>query len=111
MIGVPPFFLPMSDEHQLYLPESFLDLHRDRSRSRLKTPIGDVRERYELCEDLAQQLVPQAQQVHFDLGVDEASVLERIEAGLKAPDSGLTEPEAGWVTTRLAELLEWRRGD
>ncbi len=109
MIGVPPFFSPMSDDHQLYLPESFLDLHRDRTRTRLKTPIAEVRERYEWCEDLAQQLVAQAQQVHFDLGVDEASVLDRIEAGLKTPESGLTEPEAVWVVTRLAELLEWRR--
>ena len=65
----------MSDENQILLPESFLDLHRDRSRTRLRTPVAQVRERYELCEDLSQQLVAQAQHIHFDLGVSEDEVL------------------------------------
>ena len=88
----------MSDENQILIPESFLDLHRDRSR---------VRERYELCEDLSQQLVAQAQHIHFDLGVSEDEVLVRIEQGLAQPESGFSEDEARWVTRRLAELLMW----
>ncbi|MEY4907005.1 MAG: hypothetical protein RL260_723 [Pseudomonadota bacterium] len=101
----------MSDTHdhdnQILVPESFLDLHRDRTRSRLRTPIAEVRARYEACEDLAQQLVAQAQHIHFDLGVSEVEVLMRMEAGLQTPESGFTPDEAVWVTRRLAELLQW----
>lgn len=97
----------MSDENQILIPESFLDLYRDRSRTRLRTPVAQVRERYELCEDLSQQLVAQAQHIHFDLGVSEDEVLVRIEQGLAQPESGFSEDEARWVTRRLAELLMW----
>ena len=97
----------MSDENQILIPESFLDLHRDRSRTRLRTPVAQVRERYELCEDLSQQLVAQAQHIHLDLGVSEDEVLVRIEQGLAQPESGFSEDEARWVTRRLAELLMW----
>lgn len=99
----------MSDDHenQILIPESFLDLHRDRHRTRLRTPITEVRARYEACEDLAQQLVAQAQHIHFDLGVSEDEVLMRMEAGLQSPESGFTPDEAVWVSRRLAELLQW----
>ncbi|MFM2052389.1 MAG: hypothetical protein RL456_426 [Pseudomonadota bacterium] len=97
----------MSDDNQIFVPDSFLDLHRDRHRTRLRTPIDIVRARHELCEDLAQQLVAQAQHIHFDLGIPEEEVLARIESGLAAPDAGLDAPEAAWVARRLAELLRW----
>jgi hypothetical protein len=97
----------MSDDNQILIPDSFLDLHRDRQRTRLRTPVAEVRARYELCEDLAQQLVAQAQHIHFDLGIAEDEVLMRIENGLRAPDAGLSEDEAVWVARRLAELLHW----
>jgi hypothetical protein len=99
----------MSDDHenQILVPESFLDLHRDRHRTRLHTPIAEVRARYEACEDLAQQLVAQAQHIHFDLGVSEDEVLARIEQGLAQAESGFSADEARWVTRRLAELLMW----
>ena len=94
-------------DHQILVPESFLDLHRDRTRTRLRTPIAEVRARYDACEDLAQQLVAQAQHIHFDLGVSEDEVLARIERGLASPESGFTPEEAAWVARRLAELLQW----
>ena len=99
----------MSDDHdnQILVPESFLDLHRDRRRTRLRTPIAEVRMRHEACEDLAQQLVAQAQHLHFDLGVSEDEVLMRMEAGLQSPESGFRLDEAVWVVRRLAELLQW----
>ncbi len=97
----------MSDESQILIPDSFLDLHRDRSGSRLRTPLAEVRDRYEFCEDLAQQLMPQAQHVHFDLGLNEELVLQQMQVALNDEGSGLVEPEAWWVVRRLAELLEW----
>lgn len=95
------------DDNQILIPDSFLDLHRDRSRTRLRTPIATVRARYELCEDLAQQLIPQAQHIHYDLGIAEDEVLIRLEEGLRSPGAGLSEDEAVWVSRRLAELLHW----
>jgi hypothetical protein len=96
----------MSDESQFLVPESFIALHST-PRGRLTLPRDELRQRYELCEDLAQQLMPQGQRLHHDLGLAQSDVVERCHAGLCTPESGLTPPEAGWVVTRLAELLGW----
>jgi hypothetical protein len=64
-------------------------------------------QRYEVCEDLAQQLVDHGQQIHHDHGLAEDLVLARCQAGLLDAGSGLSAAEAGWVVTRLAELLGW----
>lgn len=97
----------MTDDNQIRVPESFLDLYTDRVRHRLRVPLAELRARYEVCEDLAQQLVASGQHLHFDLGVSEDEVLIRIETGLQTPESGLTPDEGIWVTRRLAELLDW----
>jgi hypothetical protein len=39
--------------------------------------------------------------------VDQSLVLSRTLAGLRTPESGFSGAEAGWVLTRLAELLGW----
>lgn len=97
----------MQDSNQIFVPESFLDLYRDRSRQRLTESIARVRDRHELCEDLAQHLVAAAQQLHFDHGISEDEVLIRCEAGLQTSDSGLSRDESTWTVRRLAELLHW----
>ncbi|MFM2057997.1 MAG: hypothetical protein RLY71_2382 [Pseudomonadota bacterium] len=97
----------MTDDNQILVPESFLDLYTDRARHRLAISKDELRARYEVCEDLAQQLVASAQHLHFDLGVSEDEVLIRIEAGLQTPESGRTPAEGVWVARRLAELLDW----
>ncbi len=96
----------MSDEHQIVIPPSFLALYTD-ARRRLIEPVDTVRARYELCEDLANQLVDHAKAQHFDNGISEDEVLARCGAGLAAAESGLSAPEGVWVVTRLAELLGW----
>ncbi|NDY93157.1 ATPase with chaperone activity [Ideonella livida] len=63
--------------------------------------------RHELCEDLAQTLVPSARGLLHDLGLHEDDVLTRIFAGLADESAGLQPGEAGWITHRLAELLAW----
>ena len=75
----------MSDESQILIPPSFEAVHRD-ARGRLTLPRDDFRARYELCEDMANLLV------------------EPSQAG-EGSDFGMAE--AGWVVTRLAELLNW----
>jgi hypothetical protein len=95
-----------SDEYQIPIPPSFHVLHAD-ARGRLLLPLAEFRARYELCEDMAQMLVEQAQALQHDQGLAEDIVLGRMQAGLAAPGAGLGEAEAWWVATRLAELLGW----
>lgn len=94
------------DENQILIPPSFEAVYRD-TRGRLTLPRGEFRARYELCEDMAQLLVERAQEVFHGQGVSEDLVLQRMQAGLAAEGSGFTADEAAWVTTRLAELLDW----
>ena len=96
----------MSDDYLILIPPSFEAVHRD-ARGRLQLPRDEFRARYELCEDMAQMLVDPSQAVHHDQGVAEDEILARTQAGLAATESGFSEAEAGWVVTRLAELLGW----
>jgi hypothetical protein len=96
----------MTDEYQIEIPPSFYDLHTD-ARHRLTVPMVLVRQRYEVCEDLASHMVEHCQSVHLDIGVAEDEVLVRCHRGLASSESGVSMAEAGWVVTRLAELLGW----
>ena len=97
----------MDAQHQLpYIPDSFAELYRGQ-RGRLMVLVEELRQRYDLCEDLAQQIVPTAQALHHDDGLTEADVLLRMQQALGHADAGLREDEAGWIVTRLAELLRW----
>ncbi|HJV63340.1 MAG TPA: hypothetical protein VJ743_20490 [Albitalea sp.] len=95
----------MSD-YQIEIPPSFQALHLD-PRRRLTMPLRELRERYELCEDLAQQLVDHARSTLFALGIAEEDVLARCHRGLLEPQQLVGTDEAVWVTRRLAELLGW----
>lgn len=96
----------MSDDQLTPLPESFLALAGP-SRRRSAAELAELRARYELCEDLANHLVPSAQALLHDDGLAEEDVLWRCHQGLAQPASGLQPGEAGWVVRRLAELLRW----
>lgn len=91
---------------QILIPDAFRALYTDR-RGRLMIPRDELATRAELCEDLAQQLQGTAQQIHFDLGIAEDEVLDRIHATLANPAAGLREVELPWLIGRLAELLGW----
>ena len=97
----------MSDDYQIDIPPSFFALYTDR-RQRLSEPLTVVRERYEVCEDLANHLVQQALTLHHVAVPSEEEILGKIHAGLAAPGAGFSSAEAKWVTRRLAELLGWR---
>jgi len=96
----------MHDDNQILIPDSFVALCTD-ARGRLRTPVQQLRERYELCEDLAQHLTEHCRGIHVEIGVDEQEVLQRCEQGLVSPDGVVSAAEAQWVVTRLAELLGW----
>jgi hypothetical protein len=97
----------MEDPNQIEVPPSFTALFASPSGHRLLQPMSVVRERYELCEDLAQMLTEQASTVLFKSGHRERKVLQQMRLALTGPDSVVEPAEAVWVVTRLAELLEW----
>ncbi len=98
----------MSDDYQIEIPPSFFALYADPRRAgRLREPMAIVRARYEVCEDLATHLVERARELAHASAPSDDEVLRRIDDGLRAADSGLAAGEARWVTTRLAELLDW----
>ena len=97
----------MDDANQIHVPPSFLELFAAPGGYKLTEPMAHVRERYELCEDLAQMLMEQAAARQFELGVTGQDVLEKMHQGLAAPGSPVQPPEGLWVIKRLAELLGW----
>lgn len=97
------------DDYQIEIPPSFFALYADPRRPyRLRESMALVRSRYEVCEDLATLLVDQARILSHVEVPSETEVMLRIYAGLLSEDSGVSHDEARWITTRLAELLDWR---
>ena len=97
----------MSDDNQIYLPESFTALYVPPGK--IKPSIGhlEMAGRYELCEDLANLLSDKAANMQFTLGITEDLVLQQCQAGLLAEPAVVSPAEAHWVVCRLAELLNW----
>jgi len=50
-------------------------------------------------------LVDTARTLEFSLGITQDDVLQRVAQGLRGDGAVVSEAEAGWVITRLAELL------
>ena len=97
----------MSDDNQTVLPASFVALHIEPGRSKAGATREHMATRHEFCEDLASMLTEQAQTKLWELGVTEHDVLERMLRGLRAGQAVVSDREAVWVVTRLAELLGW----
>jgi Fe2+ transport system protein FeoA len=97
----------VSDESQIVVPRSFIEVFVPAGRVKPTEPRDVVAARYELCEDLAQMLSDTAQSRLFELGITEQDVLQRMHQGLLADPSPVSVDEARWVMRRLAELLGW----
>ncbi|MCC2633839.1 MAG: hypothetical protein K0S48_1725 [Ramlibacter sp.] len=97
----------MDEYNQIEPPPSFVALFASPTGHKLLEPMSTVRQRYELCEDLAQALTEQASVHLFKSGAGEPEVLEKMELALTTEESPVTATEAKWVVTRLAELLGW----
>ncbi len=98
----------MSADSQIFIPPSFIALYSD-ARGRLRSTPAELAARYELCEDLANHLVDQAQLLYHGAGApSEGDILLGIHAGLAAPEAGFPDGQADWIVLRLAELLAWR---
>ena len=97
----------MDDPNQIEVPPSFVALFTSPGGHRLLQPMRTVRERYELCEDLAQASAEQAETARFKTGGSERETLARMQLALSDPASGLAPGEVTWVVMRLAEVLGW----
>lgn len=97
----------MQDGSQIYLPDSFIALYQGRHH-KLLAPLAEVATRYELCEDLAQMLVDQAQILYHQSAPSESAILKTMFMGLQGEGAVVTPPEARWVILRLSELLGWK---
>jgi hypothetical protein len=97
----------MDDSNQIDVPPSFVALYTTPAGHRLTEPIRIVRERYELCEDMAQLLMEQASIALFKSGGSEREVLQKMQAGLSGDGSPVSAAEAQWVVVRIAEILGW----
>ena len=97
----------MDDPNQIEVPPSFLALYSTPSGHRLTEPMSVVRDRYELCEDMAQMLTGQASLNQAQDPREQREVLVKTQAALKGPESPVQPAEAQWVARRLAELLAW----
>ena len=97
----------MSQDNQIYIPESFMALFMTPGRYKPNAAHAEICARYELCEDMANMLTDTAQTMQFNLGVTEQDVLGQCLRGLQAEGSVVSLPESVWVVHRLAELLNW----
>lgn len=97
----------MSDDNQTFVPPSFIELYLPPGRVKPILPAAELAQRYELCEDLAQMLTDTAGNLFHGLHITEADVLQRCLAGLTGEGAVVSTAEAGWVVTRLAELMNW----
>jgi hypothetical protein len=97
----------MSDDNQIYLPESFTALYVPPGK--IKPSIGhrEMAERYELCEDLANLLTEKAANMQFTLGITEELVLSQCEQGLLAEPAVVSPVEARWVVCRRRQQILW----
>jgi hypothetical protein len=107
MLSAFTFPARMDDSNQIEVPPSFVALFTSPGGHRLLQPMDTVRARYELCEDLAQMLVEQAETARFKSGGSERETLARMQVALADPATGLQGAELSWVMARLAELLGW----
>lgn len=97
----------MSDENQIFVPPSFIELFLTAGQIKPRVPKAEIAQRYELCEDLAQLLTETASNLFHTLHITEGDVLSRCLSGLLGEDAVVSPVEAQWVVRRLAELMNW----
>ena len=95
----------MSEGSQIVVPPSFVALFVPPGRTRPVETAACIEQRYDLCEDLAQLLLTQAQTRRWELGITRDDVLQRMAQGLE-DSANFTPEEVRWVLTRLTELLD-----
>ncbi len=99
----------MPEASQIEIPPTFVELFVAPGKSRPSASYAMIAARYELCEDLAQTLVPTATQLQLMRDLHASAVLAQCLQALVGPDAVLDRCQARWVVCRLAELLGWEQ--
>ena len=95
----------MYEIRQLEVPASFIALYS--RNERIFESREFVETRFEACDDLARSVSEFCMTLAFKDDLDEETVLQRCHAGLLQTPEAVWGKEAGWVTCRAAELLQW----
>ena len=95
----------MYDHNQTNVPPSFTALYV--VRGRLTATRATIEERYALCEALAESVSAFNSEAAFREALSPSDVLRRCWTGLLAIPETVSSAEAGWITGRSAELLDW----
>ena len=98
-----------SDASQIEIPPTFVAVFVAPGKLRPSAPYALIAARYELCEDLAQTLVPTATQLQLMRDLHASVVLAQCLEALAGPSAVVERAEARWVVCRLAELLDWEQ--
>lgn len=98
--------MTMDDQSQIRIPESFMALYLRNGRP--TDSRAHIEARYDLCEDMAIQTSELCHVLQFREDLTENEVLRRVLASLRQTD-GVSDAEAEWAVTRVAELLQWPR--
>ena len=99
----------MTDASQIEIPPTFVAVFVEPGKLRPSASYAVIAARYELCEDLAQTLVPTATQLQCMHDLHAATVLAQCLEALAGPGAVVERAEARWVVCRLAELLDWEQ--
>lgn len=94
----------MYKDSQLYIPASFIALFIDPGQTKPHTPLADIAQRYDWCEDMAQLLVNTTQTQTHRLGITASDVIATVRRNLHQSET-FTPAEADWIVLRLDELL------
>jgi hypothetical protein len=95
----------MEDPNQILVPESFMALYQQRGRPTRER--HEIEARFELCEDLAAHVSQLCATVQFSGDLSESAALKKCFDGLVEPPATVSQPEARWVMSRVAEMLDW----
>lgn len=85
-------------------PESFVALYRKPGAARAHAEPAWLMERHDLCEQLAQQLLPAVRASMADDGLSASDMVPRCRSVLASPEIGLAQAEVQWVIQRVLEL-------
>lgn len=95
----------MYEIRQLEVPESFMALYSQNGRAFESREF--VETRFEACDDLACRVGEVCMTLAFKADLDRETILQRCHAGLLQTPESVSSKEAGWVTGRVAEILQW----
>ena len=96
----------MSSECQVHVPSSFQALYDAEQAQNRFFSFSLAANRYELCEDLLSSLIAIASYMVSNLGFSKDAVLVNCFTSLSKGGCLVTESEAQWLVSRLAERLD-----